>query len=296
MIAEQNVEAVLEHLLFHKAIIDEGDRTEKIDRYLTILDQKDEGEVMYDPGDDSSRMVFDLVLTHNFDPWEIDLLEFTRLYSGKIANDDIDFIVAGRLLHMAWSILRMQSEEVLSAHDREEMYFADWDMDGLNDMFPEEDVLDLTIPNVKLTEVVRHHALRPVSLVELLDAFEGARKDAELNVERRKARELLKQQEEKFDDKAHDEDLEKDVDMIWQRIQRCGTGAITISDICEANLEDRIRAFISILFLARDGKLSIWQDDLPYGEIFIEMKVDWDIGRLEDLGQAAETNDGEMVI
>lgn len=296
MMAEQKVEAVLEHLLFHKAIIDEGARAEKIDRYLTILEREQEGEMMKDPLDDAIRSVFELVLTQNFDPWEIDLMEFTQLYSRKVADEDVDFIVAGRLVHMAWSILRMQSEEVLSSHDREEMYFAEWDVEGLNDLFPEAEVLDLSIPDVELSEVVRHRSLRPVSLVELLDAFEDARREAEMQVERRKVREALRQNEAQFDNKAHDEDLERDVDMIWERIQKCGTGAIPFSDICADSLEERIKAFVSILFLARDGRLSIWQDDLPYGEIFLEMKVDWDIGELEDVTQAAEVRDGEMVI
>ena len=34
------VEGVLDHLMFHKAMIDEDDRAEKIDRYLSILEPK----------------------------------------------------------------------------------------------------------------------------------------------------------------------------------------------------------------------------------------------------------------
>jgi len=37
-----------------------------------------------------------------------------------------------------------------------------------------------------------------------------------------------------------------------------------------------------LLFLARAGKISLWQDELPYGRIMIEIKLPWDIGTLED--------------
>jgi hypothetical protein len=29
-------------------------------------------------------------------------------------------------------------------------------------------------------------------------------------------------------------------------------------------------------------KIQIWQEKLPYGEIFMELKVPWDIAQLED--------------
>ncbi len=66
-------------------------------------------------------MVFELVLSNNFDPWDINLMEFTRMYTKKMHAEEVNFIVAGKLMYMAWSILKMQSEEVCpytSAHAR----------------------------------------------------------------------------------------------------------------------------------------------------------------------------------
>ena len=45
--------------------------------------------------------------------------------------------------------------------------------------------------------------------------------------------------------------------------------------------------FFSVLQLVRDGKLNIWQDELPYGDIFIEIKMDWTAGTDEDLPQTS---------
>ncbi|MCE5295725.1 MAG: hypothetical protein LLG16_01290 [Euryarchaeota archaeon] len=288
-------EAVLGHLLFHRAIIDEGDRSEKIERYMELLKQAEQGDrsAPQDPVDRAIQLVFELVLSNNFDPWDVNLMEFSRLYAKKMHGDEINFIVAGRLMFMAWSIFRMQSQEVLTLHDTHEpceLMFSDLDMDML-DEFVEDPALariDTKVPaGVELTEAVRHHSSRPVSLVELLDAFEEAKLDVEVQLQRQRVKEALRSKVVKFDDKAHLEDLEKDVEVTWGRIMRCGNGPIQFEDLVEGGKEDAVTVFVSLLFLNRSGKISLWQDDVPYGQIFLEIKLPWDIGTMEDKAIAA---------
>jgi segregation and condensation protein A len=286
---------VLNHLLFQKAIIDEGDRSEKIDRYLGLLAQAEAGNEMVpsDPIDRSVQLVFELVLSNNYDPWDINLMEFTRMYTKKMHAEEINFIVAGKLMYMAWSILKMQSEEVLSIHEQPmpgEAICSDYDMDSM-DQFYDDPVLariNTDVPGcVDLTEAVRHQSTRPVSLIELLDAFEEAKRDAEIQEHRQKAREVLKLTNEKFDDKAHKEDYEKDVADTWDRIVKCGNGPINIEDLFNGDKEDRVMVFVALLFLAKYGKIALWQDDLPYGQIFLEIKIPWDIGTIEETKPAS---------
>jgi segregation and condensation protein A len=278
---------VLNHLLFQKAIIDEGDRSEKIDRYLGLLAQAEAGNEMVpsDPIDRSVQLVFELVLSNNFDPWDINLMEFTRMYTKKMHAEEVNFIVAGKLMFMAWSILKMQSQEVLSIHEQPLPGEAEWDAEPMDEFYDDPDVarINVDIPGcVDLTEAVRHQSTRPVSLIELLDAFEDAKRDAEIQAHRQKAREALKLTNEKFDDKAHKEDHEKDVAETWERIMRCGNGPIGIEDLFNGEKEDRIMVFVALLFLAKYGKIALWQDDLPYGQIFLEIKLPWDIGTIEE--------------
>jgi segregation and condensation protein A len=60
--------------------------------------------------------------------------------------------------------------------------------------------------------------------------------------------------------------------------------------------------FVSLLFLAKMGKISLWQDDFPFGQILLEVKVSWDIGTLEDAAApqvevvGTELASGRMVI
>jgi segregation and condensation protein A len=280
---------VLNHLLFQKAIIDEGDRSEKIDRYLQLLEQAEAGNEMVpsDPIDRSVQLVFELVLSNNYDPWDINLMEFTRMYTRKMHAEEVNFIVAGKLMFMAWSILKMQSQEVLSIHEQmpNQDMGSEWDMEPMEEGYDDPILasINVDIPGcVDLTEAVRHQSTRPVSLIELLDAFEDAKRDAEIQAHRQKAREALKLTNEKFDDKAHKEDHEKDVAETWERILRCGNGPICIEDLFNGQKEDRIMVFVSLLFLAKYGKIALWQDDLPYGQIFLEIKLPWDIGTIEE--------------
>lgn len=291
MIESASLDNVLGHLMFHKALIDEGRGAEKIDRYLRLLRSAEEEKQVpgKEPLDRSLQLVFELVLNNDLDPWDVDLMKFAKLYGQRMRQEEVDFIVAGKLMRMAWSILNMQSREVLSLNERrEELYFEDWDMEGL-DQFCEQSMpsIELAVPEgVELTEVVRHRCTRPVSLVDLLDAFDAAQQEVEIALNRQRVREQLLKAKVSFDGKSHCDDQEKDVAETWARIERCGSGPIALEDLFEDDKEDRIKVFVSLLFLARSGKISLWQDELPYGQIYLEIKLPWEIAQVVDGAEA----------
>ncbi len=291
MIESASLDNVLGHLMFHKALIDEGRGAEKIDRYLGLLRSAEEEKQIAgrEPLDRSLQLVFELVLSNDLDPWDVDLMKFAKLYGQRMHTEEVDFIVAGKLMHMAWSILHMQSREVLSLNERrEDLYFGEWDTESF-DQFVEHPLpeIDLAVPeSVELTEVVRHRCTRPVSLVDLLDAFDTAQQEVEIALNRQRVREQLMKAQERFDGKSHSDDQEKDVAETWARIERCGSGPIALEDLFEDDKEDSIKVFVSLLFLARSGKISLWQDELPYGQIYLEIKLPWEIAQLVDGTQA----------
>ena len=289
METEQNA-ALEQHLLFHKALVDDSEANDRIDHYMEILEDS-EGERMTDPVDESIRAAFSLVLEHDMDPWGIDLREFVRLYSEKVRMNTFDMIVAGKLVLMAWRILRLQSDATVASGERVEE--QEWDE------FPEEEIWSeeepLHIPDVTLREAHYRFPVRPVTVMELLDAFEEAREEMEISAERERVRRELKaKQPRTFDNKAHDEDDERDVEMVWERIRKLGTGTLPLSELYTDNITDNITAFFSVLQLVRDGKLNVWQDELPYGEIFMEIKVDWASGTVEDIPQETAVTQAVM--
>lgn len=270
-------EGVLQHLLFHKAMIDEDNGSEKIDNYLRILESASEA-TSNDPLDRSIETVFDLVLNNDMDPWDIDLMRFTQLYTEKVKDSEVNFVLAGKLMLMAWSILRMQSERILiNSEEREEE-----PIDEFYDDFSSERELLCMPDEVSLYEVVRRKGSRAVTLVELLEAFEEARREEEQNLSRIRVKDV-KLKDEKFDTKAHNDDMERDVETVWARIVKCGPGEIDIEDIWEGGREDLVTIFMSVLFLARDGKIDLWQEEAPYGRVRLQVRIEKDIATIEDI-------------
>ena len=229
------IEELEQHLLFHRALADDDESLRRLGGYMDILSRAESGERLQDPVDESIRAVFSLVLENGMDPWEIDLSQFVRMYEAKVSSDSFDMIVAGKLLLMAWRILRMQSE---STRERSE-------------------------PPVEVFEE------------EVDDSF--FYDDEPMYVP-----ELRAKEPKTFQNKAHEEDDEQDIEAVWKRIEKLGTGQISIRDLYTGSLDENLTVFVSVLHLVRDGRLAVWQDDLPNGEIYIEIKTEWTSGTIED--------------
>ncbi|HWG91192.1 MAG TPA: hypothetical protein VNZ52_10140, partial [Candidatus Thermoplasmatota archaeon] len=110
--ADLTEQQVVNHLLFHKAILQEEDTTDRINGYLKIVKERGEGAHVNieDPFDKSIALAFELVLERHLDPWNIDLVQFATLYANRLKSEkDVDLITAGRLMLMAWTILKLQT-------------------------------------------------------------------------------------------------------------------------------------------------------------------------------------------
>ncbi len=273
------IEDLEQHLLFHKAMTENTETYQRIGGYMDILSKAESGERLQDPVDEAIRSVFNLVLENGIDPWEIDLSEFVRLYNGKVVSNSFDMIVAGKLMLMAWKILRMQSD---STRVMSEPPIIEPEME-FDDLFFYEDEESMVVPEVILKEAFQRESFRPVTMYELIDAFEEAREEIEIQQQRERMRSQLKERIPiKFDNKAHEEDDKRDVEEVWERIQKLGMGQICIEDLYTSDLKENLKTFVSILHLVRIGRLDVWQDALPYGDIFVEIKAEGASGTIED--------------
>ncbi|MEE9150944.1 MAG: segregation/condensation protein A [Thermoplasmata archaeon] len=280
---DKNTSELINHLLFHKALISEDDSGERIEEYMELVRNIDSGMhiAIADEYEKSLSLVFELVMEQHFDPWDIDLIKFSKLYIKKIRKEkSVDLITAGKIIFMAWSILKLQSDEVLGKADvpeEEEFYFEGWNI------MPEEfyesgEDLDYTSAviseaRIPIQEKIWHKKTRPVTLMELVDAFSGAKKDMEkqkkLKERRARLRELMKV-DENFDEKVHKENLEEDIYLTWQRICMFEEDKMLLDDIIDGSRDDLLARFVSILYLAIDDRIRITQRRFPYGEIIIK--------------------------
>jgi segregation and condensation protein A len=270
-------ETVLNHLLFHKALISEHDGAERITRYMSMLREIDQGMhvAVRDPFEKAVAAAFELVLEKQFDPWDLDLAQFTRMYLEKVQGGPVNFVTAGKLVFMAWSILKLQSDEVLvsAAPPPAEEAPADWDFEG----FREPEDLDfndavLDAGRVPIAEAIRRTGRRAVTLMELMDAFDEARREAEVQLQLNALREqAVRAFAPNFHDKVHSEDLSEDIGITWSRIAGFnGTTASLMHLAAPGDRWDLITVFVSVLFLAKMEKVKLWQDLYPVGDIYVQ--------------------------
>jgi len=294
-------EQVINHLMFYKSIISEEDSGQKISEYMELVRGLKEGEHLpiKDPFDKSIALTFELVMQNHLNPWDVDLLKFSTLYMDRMKHEEeVDFITAGRLMFMAWSVLKLQSEEVLANNQpkpQEQPLDAGWDPGASGDWMQTDASVDFTTavlnrPEAPIQESVWRKGTRPVTLFELVGAFEEARREAELQkvlVEERKKSRLLWECQKalKVGAMMHREDLQEDINNIWCRIKPL-EGQIPLTRLCPNGCdEEHLTAFVSVLFLAFLNQIRVWQKDFPYGEIFIEKvgSKELDLDKLQNI-------------
>ncbi|HEY5605955.1 MAG TPA: hypothetical protein VIL45_05470 [Thermoplasmata archaeon] len=273
----ENYQAILNHLLFHKALISEAEGGERINRYLAMLNDIDQGMhvAVRDPFEKSVVAAFELVLERHLDPWEINLVQFTKLFLDKVKKDGaVNFVTAGKLVFLAWSILKMQSDQVLldAMPPQPETPADEWDLD----MFRDPADLDynqvvLTGTATPLTEAIRREGRRAVTLMELMDAFDEARREADIQLQLNALREAaVKKFAPNFHQKVHGEDLTEDIALTWHRITQFNGEPIPLRHLTAGGIWDEVTVFMALLFLASLAKVKVWQKDFPHGEIFVK--------------------------
>ena len=283
---------VVKHLMFHKALVDEERCGGRINDYLQMIDGMDDSlyHISQDPFECAIASLFKLVINERMDPWNIDLVYFSRMYMKEAQEkEELNFTVAGNLVKMAWAILKMQCEEVLNNVEREEETVEEepiWNWDMFDDGFYQEpedvefegEILD---GGFTLNKAVRREEKRQISLIELVEAFEKGKREAQYRekmerLRREKADErsrVLAERAENFDTKAHKEDVQKDISLVWKRICWYQQDILEFDMLHDGRKSDFITVFTSVLFLHRDGKIKLRQRKLPGSQITLKVLV-----------------------
>ena len=265
---EAEYEAIFNELLFQKSLLVEDARKySEIGRYLEIAKSLPEADhhSMKDPLERSIAITFELVMSNNMDPRAINIVTFSRLYLERIKKENaVNFVVAGRLIFMAWNVLRLESEMMLRriVKTKEEQaevnpnffYVFDDDPVSFDDGF-------------ELEPAIRSNFNREVNIMDLLDAFSEAQNEIEEHLNR--AAGIPQRTEHKFSDNAHKEDPEKEINAVLDRLFSLGPGPVAFSDMVSGR-DESVTVFLSMLFLSRMGRIRIWQDESPPCEIYME--------------------------
>ena len=239
-------------------------KKENIQKYIDIIENK---TFIKDSLDRAIATVFELVLERHINPWDIDLATFSNLYMEKVKNKKINLVVAGKILLLAWKILRMQSEEIIkNMETKEEVYMdeiPEWYGDD-NAFIYTQKVIENEIP---LKPKIRRISKRKVTLIELINAFEEAKEEISEKNKKKVTKKIITPAS--ITETTHKENLEKEIKIVMEKISKLNGRAVPLKEIFDG--KEIIPILLPILFLAKDGVIYVWQENFPYGEIYIKL-------------------------
>jgi segregation and condensation protein A len=287
-VPREAAEKVLRYLVFHRSLLGEAEDTSALlERYLALVENLKDGVhlVIQDPFQKAMALLFELVMEEEFDPWEIDLVKFTQSYLERVQADGaVNFAIAGRLVYMAWSILYLQSEEILKAREAPpppstELTDPSPIDDGYLLLMETPEAVDVTsavlgsTESPALLEMVRHPETRPVSLLELVRAFGEAEADARRTVHLQELRERLREEQRAPPEVLVHGDLpEHDLVDTWEAALRHPIDEpFPLLDLWSPLTgRDRLVAiFLAALFLARERSIDLRQEVLGESPVLI---------------------------
>ena len=277
-----------------------------LDRLVELATLEEaEHQFLIDPFDRSVALVLQLFQSSDLDPWDVDLSSFLEMFNERIKeSENIDLPTCGRLVRMAWCILRGQASTLLErqehAFDFEEEEV--WDFDGgWESEFDDAafnfshgvltGAADEALPQMFEGRIHRDES-RPVTLGELLMGLQDA---GRLAAEQRLREEIAKERREantrareRFSGSLHIEDLEGDLQRTWESLKIRSNGAgkpISLGDLVEdissksvesgipkeeAEAEAQVTALVSALFLTNRGYVDLNQENGRNGKITLK--------------------------
>lgn len=261
-----------------------------------------EHQFLIDPFDRSVALVFQMFQSNDLDPWDVDLSSFLEMFSTRIeSSENIDLPTCGRLIRMAWSILRNQASTLIEKQERAFDFDEEdtWEFEGgWETDFDDDDynfsvgvlsgAADDVLPTIFEGRVHRDEG-RPVTLGELLMGLQEAGRLAEEQRTReriaKERRDALSTARERFKGSLHVEDLEGDLERTWYALRNRAISedkSVGLQDVSEelmsmaldsgvehgeAKAEAQVTALVSALFLTNRGYTELSQEPGRNGKV-----------------------------
>ena len=204
------------------------------------------------------------------DPWDIDIVKLTDSFLGKVEElKKMDLRISSRTLLYSAILLRMKSSRILEVEAEE---VGEFDSDFLDELdLPEPE--EFPLPRFP----VRRVSTRPVTLNELIFELKKVEKTLSRKNEK-KARQAAEEPHLLEDSQlttgdvlgiAHEEAISSRLALIWVRLAELfmTQSVVVFSSFLEIS-EDRIMDYLSLLFLASNRKIWLFQNEL-FEELYI---------------------------
>jgi segregation and condensation protein A len=280
-----NTANVVRHLLWHKAMAQHDDDGSKLNGYIEMVTGSQDGEhvALKDGFHRDLAIAFELVIQHHLNPWDLDLSKFAQMYLQEAKSRGVDIVTAGRIILLAWTVLKLQSDEVadkavLSTQQDEAPGWEDIADFGFSDEQMDYNARIAALPRAPIDEKVRHKGDRRVTLMELIGALEEVHGESQqrlvLNEQKLQARlSLRRKMRGRIGGMMHREDVAAEMAETWARILDYPSQPVPFSALYEKERSDLVQTFTSVLALTKEGRITVSQEDFPRGEIWISPKL-----------------------
>ena len=214
----------------------------------------------FDPSEEIKPLdlLLHLVVAGKMDPWDIDIAEITDSYLAKLKEfQELDLRISARAILAGSVLVRIKSEAILQPDN------VDMDEEEAIELREKYNILPLLPPIRRIST----KTTLPQLFEALLDALEEERYKKELMLA------AMDQPEERTilidEDRI---DVRESVRRLYETILEIADSSaqVTFRGILLGMAPIMIcRTFLYLLFLVKDGKIRIWQEEF-FGEIFIE--------------------------
>ena len=215
-------------------------------------------------------ILVELAESGKIDPWDIDIVQLTDNFLGRVEElKKMDLRISSRTLLYSAILLRMKSLRILEVEEEETKEFDSDFVDELN--LPEPG--DFPLPKLP----IRRISTRPVTLNELMLELKKVEKTISKKNEKKALRAL--EQRNLHEDNhlptgdvlgiAHEEAISSRLVLIWGSLEELFMiqPVVLFSSFLKKS-EDKIMDYLSLLFLASNRKIWLFQNEL-FGELYI---------------------------
>ncbi len=220
------------------------------------------------------NIIYDIISTENFDPWDIDVGNLTDAYMEKMrAIKMVNFEVPGTVILVGAVLVKLKSDIVSG---QTILFEESLSLGALPDGLEEEPIADIDeVTGRKLPPSAIEHMLyvrripkRKVTLPELMIFL----KRVVTQVENRDS--ILREKvERKLDVQVNKKNMERIMREVYRQIQQLSKGQkVTFKELVDEWKKESIVAYlIPILHLANKDKIKVEQPEM-FGEIYLSPK------------------------
>ena len=202
------------------------------------------------------EMLYDMIYEYGIDPWNIDIEKITSIYIEKIRKIQfLDLRIPANLILAAAILLRIKTYRMITYQQQTTI-----------DEFVEH------IPYSQIETIELKGRIPPkgrITIEDLVNAIEEVIKISKKKKEQNTYIQNLSPIQIKLSEFRVDKEMEKLYQKIKQNIDKYGL--VTFSCLVEEKTKKQIiYTFIPLLFLAQNGKIMLFQEEI-FGEIFIKL-------------------------